>query len=63
VSAELRADQAFSRMLDRLRETDDKIAAARTEYNNAALERNARIGSLPGSVAARMFRLSEQEFL
>lgn len=59
---ELRADQTFTRLFDQLRETEDKIASGRVEYNNAVLEQNTRIGSFPDLVVARIFRFTEHDF-
>lgn len=60
---ELASERPFGIMIDQLRAIEDQIAAARVEYGNAVLEHNTRIGSFPSSVAARMFRFSEQESL
>ncbi len=58
---ELAAEGAFAVMFQELRETEDRISVARADYGNATLAHNTRIQSFPSSVAARLFRLSEQE--
>jgi LemA protein len=59
---ELRADQTFARLFEELRDTEDKIAAARVEYNNAVLSQNNRIGSFPDMILARCCHFREQTF-
>lgn len=59
---ELKANETFKQLFDQLRDTEDKIAAVRIEFNTAVLEQNTRIGSFPDLIVARLFRFREHEF-
>ena len=59
---ELKADKSFRQLFDQLRETEDKIASARIEYNQVVMEQNTRINTFPDMIVARKFGFAEHSF-
>ena len=59
---ELKADKSFCHLFDQLRETEDKIASARIEYNQAVMAQNTRINAFPDVIIAKKFGFAEHSF-
>lgn len=51
----LKADAQFARLMDELSGTENRIAVARQDYNNAVTAYNTRIRKFPASIYAGMF--------
>jgi len=51
----LKADTQFTRLMDELAGTENRIAVARQDYNNAVSEYNLLIRRFPSSIYAGMF--------
>ncbi|WP_027087547.1 LemA family protein [Cohnella panacarvi] len=51
----LKADAQFTRLMDELAGTENRIAVARQDYNNAVTSYNTRIRKFPSSIFAGMF--------
>lgn len=51
----LKADAQFTRLMDELAGTENRIAVARQDYNNAVTSYNTRIRKFPASIFAGMF--------
>lgn len=58
----LKANQNFLALQEQLKDTEDKIAYARTYYNARVLQYNTRVATLPSALVARVFRFTEEEF-
>ena len=59
---ELKAADAFVRLQDELAGTENRIAVARTRYNEAVKIYNAAIRGIPGSFYAKSLKLEPAEF-
>lgn len=59
---ELKANQNFLDLQEQLKDTEDKIAYARTYYNARVLQYNTRVATLPSALIARLFGFREEEF-
>jgi LemA protein len=59
---ELKADRTFIRLSDELAGTENRIAVARTRYNQAVETYNATIGKFPGLITARIFGFERKPF-
>lgn len=59
---ELKATQAYRDLIVELEGTENRIAFARTEFNDAVRNYNTSIKSFPGVIVAGMFGFSEKEF-
>jgi LemA protein len=59
---DLKADATFIRLSDELAGTENRIAVARTRYNQAVETYNATIAKSPGLVTARIFNFSPKPF-
>lgn len=57
----LKADTQFTRLMDELAGTENRIAVARQDYNNAASEYNLKIRKFPGSIYAGIFGFERKE--
>lgn len=55
----LKADQNFVRLQDELAGTENRVAVARTRYNEAVKSYNASIRTFPGSLLASGFLRAE----
>lgn len=55
----LKADQNFIRLQDELAGTENRVAVARTRYNEAVKRYNASIRTFPGNVLASGFERAE----
>jgi LemA protein len=51
---QLKADQQFTRLMDELSGTENRIAVARGDYNSAAQEYNAYIRQFPQALTAKV---------
>lgn len=59
---QLKADQSFLRLQDELTGTENRIAVARTDYNNAVRTYNAYIRTLPQSITAKVTGAKAREY-
>ena len=59
---QLRASENFLELQRELRDTEDKIQAARRFYNGNVRDLNIRIESFPANIVANMFRFEKMEF-
>jgi len=59
---QLRASENFLELQRELRDTEDKVQAARRFYNSNVREYNIKIQSLPDKVIASLFRFKREEF-
>lgn len=58
----LKADANFRQLSDELAGTENRIAVARMDYNNAVQAYNTKIRSFPASIIANMFGFKEKEY-
>ena len=59
---ELKADKNFLELQRELRDTEDKLQAARRFYNGNVLALNTRIESFPSNAVAGIFHFEKEEF-
>lgn len=59
---QLRASENFLALQEELRDTEDKIAAARRYYNATVLRFNTRVQTFPTLLVARLFGFRPAEF-
>lgn len=59
---ELKANENFVTMQNDLRDTEDKIAAARQFYNDVVLKYNDKVEMFPGSLIAKMFNFKVEAY-
>jgi LemA protein len=59
---QLRASENFLELQRELRDTEDKIQAARRFYNGNVRDLNIKIESFPANIVANMFRFEKMEF-
>jgi len=59
---QLRASENFVELQRELRDTEDKVQAARRFYNTNVRDLNIKIESFPANVVASMFRFAKMEF-
>ena len=59
---DLKATQNFLALQDQLEGTENRIAVARMDYNNAVNAYNARIRMIPASLVANMMGLEKKPF-
>lgn len=59
---DLKASQNFLELQRELRDTEDKIQAARRFYNTNVRDLNIRIESFPSNLIAQMFNFGREEF-
>ena len=59
---QLKADANFRQLSDELAGTENRIATARRDYNNAAQTYNTRIRKFPASIIAGMFDFSRVDY-
>jgi len=60
---ELKANENFLQLQDELSHTENKIAFARQAYNDAVLNFNNKVETLPAAIVANMMGRSEREML
>ncbi|QSZ28009.1 LemA family protein [Aceticella autotrophica] len=58
----LKADQNFRQLSDELAGTENRIAVARMDYNNAVQQYNTSIRQFPTVIIARMFGFNEKQY-
>ncbi|WP_055105759.1 LemA family protein [Paenibacillus ihumii] len=58
----LKADAQFTQLMDELAGTENRIAVARSDYNNAVAEYNKLIRRFPGTIIARMMGFNEKRY-
>lgn len=58
----LKADQSFRQLMDELSGTENRIAVARQDYNNAVQGYNTKIRSFPTSIFAGMMGFGPKEY-
>lgn len=58
----LKADANFRQLADELAGTENRIAVARMDYNNAVQIYNTKIRSFPTSIIAKMFGFQKKEY-
>jgi LemA protein len=59
---QLRASENFVELQRELRDTEDKVQAARRFYNTNVRDLNIKIESFPANVVANMFGFAKMEF-
>lgn len=59
---ELKADQQYIALQDELAGTENRIAVARKDYNQAAQSYNKSVRSFPGSIIAAIFGFQQVEY-
>ncbi len=59
---QLQSNQNFLRLQDELAGTENRIAVARTRYNDAVRRFNSRIRTFPSSMFASRFGLEQREY-
>ena len=59
---ELKADQQYIALQDELASTENRIAIARKDYNDAAQDYNKTVRRFPGSIAAGLFGFEQVEY-
>jgi len=59
---DLKASQNFMELQRELRDTEDKIQAARRFYNNNVMSLNTKIESVPSNIIAGAFKFQKEEF-
>lgn len=58
----LKADAQFTRLMDELVGTENRIAVARKDYNDAVTDFNTRIRKFPASIYAGLFGFEKKPF-
>ncbi|MCD9020820.1 LemA family protein [Cohnella silvisoli] len=58
----LKADAQFTRLMDELSGTENRIAVARQDYNNSVTAYNTKIKRFPAAIYASMFGFEKKEF-
>ena len=59
---DLKADTVFIGLMDELAGTENRIATARIDYNDAVKDYNACIKKMPNSIIAGIFNFKEKEY-
>lgn len=59
---ELKADANFRQLSDELAGTENRIAVARMDYNNAVQAYNSKIRRFPTSIIAKIFGFEKKEY-
>lgn len=59
---DLKASANFTQLADELAGTENRIAVARRDYNDAVQEYNAAIRKFPGNLVAGMFGFEKKDF-
>ena len=58
----LKADAQFNKLMQELRETEDKISYSRQFYNDVVLKHNDLVEMFPSSIVANMRNFKTEEF-
>ena len=59
---QLKADTQFTRLMDELAGTENRLAVERKRYNDLVKEYNNKIVVFPGSIVAGMMNLAKKEY-
>ena len=59
---DLKSNQTFQQLMDELAGTENRIAVARKDYNDAVSVYNRNVKRFPGSIMARIFGFDEKEY-
>lgn len=59
---QLKADAGFQRLSDELAGTENRIATARMDYNNAVQTYNGKVRRFPTALVARMFGFEQKDY-
>jgi LemA protein len=59
---DLKADQVVLTLIDELEGTENRIAVARTRYNQAVADYNGKIATFPGNLVAGSFGFQQRPF-
>lgn len=59
---EIKSDQAYVSLMDELSGTENRIAAARVDYNAAVKQYNSKIIRLPAKIFAALFGFDKAEY-
>ncbi len=59
---DLKASENFSQLMDELSGTENRIAVARRDYNNAVKELNSSIRKFPNNILANMFGFEQAAY-
>lgn len=57
----LKADSQFTRLMDELSGSENRIAVARKDYNDQVTVYNKKVKRMPGAIIANMFGFDEKE--
>jgi LemA protein len=58
----LKADAQFTRLMDELSGSENRIAVARQDYNNSVTSYNTKIRKFPASIYASVFGFEKKDF-
>lgn len=58
---ELKSNQSFLRLMEDVKNVEEKIAYARTRYNKTVMDYNTSIQSFPTSIIASIFKFTEEK--
>lgn len=58
----LKADTQFTRLMDELSGTENRIAVARQDYNNSVTDYNTKIKKFPAAIYASVFGFEKKDF-
>jgi LemA protein len=58
----LKANKEYSKLMDEVRITEDRINVGRTDYNELVRQYNFMIQSFPTNILAHMFHFNNEEF-
>jgi LemA protein len=59
---ELKSDSVYTRLMDELAGTENRISYSRQEYNNSVSSYNKAIKAFPGAIFAAMFGFEKADF-
>lgn len=59
---DLKSNETFQQLMDELSGTENRIAVARKDYNDAVSTYNRNVKRFPGSIVARVFGFDEKEY-
>lgn len=59
---DLKSNQTFQQLMDELAGTENRIAVARKDYNDAVSTYNRNVKRFPGSIIAGVFNFDEKEY-
>lgn len=59
---DLKANEQFTRLMDELAGTENRLAVARMDYNNAVQDYNGAVKRMPGNLIAGMFGFEQKDY-